>query len=55
MIKKIINLIKKNLLFLNVLIILSTSVFYYLNYKNLTLILSIGHTILKVEKVYSYE
>ena len=33
MIKKIINLIKKNLLFLNVLIILSTSVFYYLNYK----------------------
>ena len=32
MIKKIINLIKKNLLFLNILIILSASTFYYLNY-----------------------
>ena len=30
--KKILNLIKKNLLFLNILIILSASTFYYLNY-----------------------
>ena len=32
MIKKTLNLIKKNLLFLNILIILSASTFYYLNY-----------------------